>query len=246
MKAISFMLFSVRGGLLRDDIFNSLLLLLLGNSHFLFGVFGAIIWLHHNSSLIRLLCSGLWCSIPKPRLIRTMTRDVPRELDLSFSPSLLTSLHPSLPFSIMADHSGHDDRVLCHACGAVWLKLADGLTCPHCQSDFTEIVRYSVMSPGSSTNSNVYRSRYLLMMLHQNHISSVIPHQPIHGNLMIHGRKKICREPTASWALPRPAPHDSLNTLTDHPMADLYLAAPPYAGDSHPAKQIPSLISQLR
>ena len=39
----------------------------------------------------------------------------------------------------MADHG---DRVLCHACGGVSLK-EDGrdLTCPHCESDFTEIVR---------------------------------------------------------------------------------------------------------
>ncbi|KAJ6096500.1 RING finger domain protein [Penicillium sp. IBT 16267x] len=55
----------------------------------------------------------------------------------------------------MADHSDHDDRVLCHACGAVWLKLNDGLTCPQCGSEFTEIVRrYSVLCPGSSTNSS--------------------------------------------------------------------------------------------
>ncbi|KAJ5916902.1 RING finger domain protein [Penicillium tannophilum] len=40
----------------------------------------------------------------------------------------------------MADHSDHEDRVLCHACGAVWLKVADGLTCPQCQSEFTEII----------------------------------------------------------------------------------------------------------
>ncbi|KAJ5991411.1 hypothetical protein N7499_003827 [Penicillium canescens] len=33
------------------------------------------------------------------------------------------------------------DRMFCHACGGVWLKdEAHGLTCPHCESDFTEIV----------------------------------------------------------------------------------------------------------
>ncbi|PLB40165.1 putative RING finger domain protein [Aspergillus candidus] len=32
------------------------------------------------------------------------------------------------------------DRVFCHACGGVWLRDEHGLECPHCQSDFTEIV----------------------------------------------------------------------------------------------------------
>ncbi|KAJ5928455.1 RING finger domain protein [Penicillium verhagenii] len=43
----------------------------------------------------------------------------------------------------MADygaHGDHGDRVFCHACGAVWLKDDDGLTCPHCESGFTEII----------------------------------------------------------------------------------------------------------
>lgn len=34
-----------------------------------------------------------------------------------------------------------DDRVQCHACGRVWpRRLHDSLECPHCGSDFTEIV----------------------------------------------------------------------------------------------------------
>ncbi|KAI1834324.1 hypothetical protein DTO006G1_446 [Penicillium roqueforti] len=32
------------------------------------------------------------------------------------------------------------DRMLCHACGGVWTKDGDFLTCPHCQSEFTEII----------------------------------------------------------------------------------------------------------
>jgi hypothetical protein len=32
------------------------------------------------------------------------------------------------------------DRMFCHACGGVWPK-DHGLTCVHCQSEFTEIVR---------------------------------------------------------------------------------------------------------
>ncbi|RDW90360.1 putative RING finger domain protein [Aspergillus mulundensis] len=33
------------------------------------------------------------------------------------------------------------DRVLCHACGRVWLRnLYDTLDCPYCSSDFTEII----------------------------------------------------------------------------------------------------------
>ncbi|KAG0161082.1 hypothetical protein PDIDSM_8615 [Penicillium digitatum] len=31
------------------------------------------------------------------------------------------------------------DRMLCHACGGVWIKN-DDLTCPHCESEFTEII----------------------------------------------------------------------------------------------------------
>lgn len=38
----------------------------------------------------------------------------------------------------MADHN--EDRIFCHACGHVWLKNESGLTCPHCESDFTEII----------------------------------------------------------------------------------------------------------
>ncbi|KAL4870080.1 hypothetical protein BDV12DRAFT_166558 [Aspergillus spectabilis] len=32
------------------------------------------------------------------------------------------------------------DRVLCHACGRVWPRSQHGLECPHCSSDFTEII----------------------------------------------------------------------------------------------------------
>ncbi|KAJ5613190.1 hypothetical protein N7510_006384 [Penicillium lagena] len=32
------------------------------------------------------------------------------------------------------------DRMFCHACGGVWLRDESGLTCPHCESDFTEII----------------------------------------------------------------------------------------------------------
>jgi hypothetical protein len=42
------------------------------------------------------------------------------------------------------------DRMFCHACGGVWLKnAANGLDCPHCQSDFTEIVRTPVTCSAS-------------------------------------------------------------------------------------------------
>ncbi|RJE17698.1 RING finger domain protein [Aspergillus sclerotialis] len=37
----------------------------------------------------------------------------------------------------MADNG---DRMFCHACGGVWLRDGQGLTCPHCESDFTEII----------------------------------------------------------------------------------------------------------
>ncbi|RAK95059.1 putative RING finger domain protein [Aspergillus ibericus CBS 121593] len=32
------------------------------------------------------------------------------------------------------------DRMFCHACGGVWLRNADDMVCPHCESDFTEII----------------------------------------------------------------------------------------------------------
>ncbi|KAF9890711.1 hypothetical protein FE257_005577 [Aspergillus nanangensis] len=32
------------------------------------------------------------------------------------------------------------DRVFCHACGGMWRQSDHGLVCPHCQSDFTEII----------------------------------------------------------------------------------------------------------
>ncbi|OOF99451.1 hypothetical protein ASPCADRAFT_203217 [Aspergillus carbonarius ITEM 5010] len=32
------------------------------------------------------------------------------------------------------------DRMFCHACGGVWLHNAADMTCPHCESDFTEII----------------------------------------------------------------------------------------------------------
>ncbi|KAF7125648.1 hypothetical protein CNMCM5793_001887 [Aspergillus hiratsukae] len=39
------------------------------------------------------------------------------------------------------DMADAGDRMFCHACGGVWLKnAANGLNCPHCQSDFTEII----------------------------------------------------------------------------------------------------------
>ncbi|KAL3474934.1 hypothetical protein BJX99DRAFT_230571 [Aspergillus californicus] len=32
------------------------------------------------------------------------------------------------------------DRILCHACGRVWPQSQHGLNCPHCSSEFTEII----------------------------------------------------------------------------------------------------------
>ncbi|KAJ9488540.1 hypothetical protein VN97_g4747 [Penicillium thymicola] len=42
------------------------------------------------------------------------------------------------------------DRMLCHACGGVWIK-DDDLTCPHCESDFTEIVEIPPELPSESS-----------------------------------------------------------------------------------------------
>ncbi|KAJ5584413.1 uncharacterized protein N7459_004213 [Penicillium hispanicum] len=43
----------------------------------------------------------------------------------------------------------NQDRMLCHACGGVWLKHGSSLTCPHCESDFTEIVEIPPETPSS-------------------------------------------------------------------------------------------------
>lgn len=55
----------------------------------------------------------------------------------------------------MADNG---DRMFCHACGGVWLRDESGLTCPHCESDFTEIVRAvaAYFVPLSPTANHVY------------------------------------------------------------------------------------------
>lgn len=147
-----------------------------------------------------------------------------------------------IAFSIMADHGDHD-RVFCHACGGVWLKDDDGLTCPHCESDFTEIVRYSILSQQSSTDYNHRLRSRLMMLLLPHHRSSLTPQYPrlIHGQTITHGRKKIIREPLALWILP-PAPLESPGTLTDPPMVVLHSAAPRFATDIHPAKLPPRLM----
>ncbi|CAI7651374.1 unnamed protein product [Penicillium crustosum] len=45
------------------------------------------------------------------------------------------------------------DRMLCHACGGVWIK-GDDLTCPHCESDFTEIVEIPPELPSEGSPSH--------------------------------------------------------------------------------------------
>lgn len=45
------------------------------------------------------------------------------------------------------------DRMLCHACGGVWIK-DDDLTCPHCESDFTEIVEIPPELPSEGSPSH--------------------------------------------------------------------------------------------
>ncbi|OQE46657.1 hypothetical protein PENCOP_c001G04221 [Penicillium coprophilum] len=50
------------------------------------------------------------------------------------------------------------DRMFCHACGGVWLKDG-GLTCPHCESEFTEIIEIPPEQPSeASPNSPSHRA----------------------------------------------------------------------------------------
>ncbi|KAJ5550529.1 hypothetical protein N7535_001528 [Penicillium sp. DV-2018c] len=44
------------------------------------------------------------------------------------------------------------DRMFCHACGGVWLKDG-GLTCPHCESEFTEIIEIPPETPSEASAS---------------------------------------------------------------------------------------------
>lgn len=38
------------------------------------------------------------------------------------------------------------DRMFCHACGGVWLRRPEGdLSCQRCGSEFTEIVRTTLL-----------------------------------------------------------------------------------------------------
>ncbi|XHG02079.1 hypothetical protein AWENTII_005441 [Aspergillus wentii] len=47
------------------------------------------------------------------------------------------------------------DRMFCHACEGVWLRNESGLTCPHCQSDFTEIVEIPPESPEETSHAGL-------------------------------------------------------------------------------------------
>ncbi|EKV06339.1 hypothetical protein PDIG_70330 [Penicillium digitatum PHI26] len=64
------------------------------------------------------------------------------------------------------------DRMLCHACGGVWIKN-DDLTCPHCESEFTEIVQrmLSLLISFILTLSFTLRLRFL-----QNYLPRASPH----------------------------------------------------------------------
>ncbi|KAJ5168486.1 uncharacterized protein N7482_004080 [Penicillium canariense] len=52
------------------------------------------------------------------------------------------------------------DRVICHACGGVWLldsrDDSSSLECPHCESDFTEIVEIPPDSPQSEREPELH------------------------------------------------------------------------------------------
>ncbi|KAJ5499191.1 hypothetical protein N7453_008242 [Penicillium expansum] len=45
------------------------------------------------------------------------------------------------------------DRMLCHACGRVWTK-EDDLTCPYCESEFTEIIEIPPELPSEGSPSH--------------------------------------------------------------------------------------------
>ncbi|KAJ9203673.1 hypothetical protein DTO164E3_306 [Paecilomyces variotii] len=53
----------------------------------------------------------------------------------------------------MADRG---DRMFCHQCGGVWLRNEFGLQCPHCESEFTEIIETPPESPAAERPSFPY------------------------------------------------------------------------------------------
>lgn len=85
------------------------------------------------------------------------------------------------------------DRMFCHACGGVWLKnAANGLDCPHCQSDFTEIVRTSAACSLSRISANVLDIR-----LKSRPIQKIPPLDP----RMTHHPAKRIIDPTSTLGL---------------------------------------------
>lgn len=125
------------------------------------------------------------------------------------------------------------DRMFCHACGGVWSRDDSGLTCPHCESDFTEIVRYSLFPILCFAVANLHRLKFLQtqILLLQNSNLNHVHHLSIRGQITVLGvvRKRPDLVHSTSWIQDLP---DTLNTLTDLPMAGLPLAALLSAGDT--------------
>jgi hypothetical protein len=119
------------------------------------------------------------------------------------------------------------DRMFCHACGGVWSRADSGLTCPHCESDFTEIVRVPLflVSLFAVTNGPPHRLKSLQIqtLLLQNSNRNLVRHLSTRGQTTDLGvmRKRLDLGHSTSWIQDLPA---TLSTPTGPPMAASPLA----------------------
>lgn len=73
------------------------------------------------------------------------------------------------------------DRMFCHQCGGVWLRRSeDDLQCQHCNSDFTEIVRFCIKEHAGGIQANYDSTRSKSLQTPKNHPAMLPHHQPHH------------------------------------------------------------------
>lgn len=71
--------------------------------------------------------------------------------------------------------------MFCHHCGGVWLRRSeDDLQCQHCNSDFTEIVRFCINEYAGGIQANYDSTRSKSLRTPKNHPAMLPHHQPHH------------------------------------------------------------------
>lgn len=72
--------------------------------------------------------------------------------------------------------------MFCHHCGGVWLRRSeDDLQCQHCNSDFTEIVRFCIKQNAGGIQANYDSTRSKSLQTPKNHPAMLPHHQPHHA-----------------------------------------------------------------